>query len=168
MVKQKAKISKKLAHELEAKYIFCDVSNRNAVFRVVSNLLKEIPKIDVLVNAAGIVRPKPFLKLKEEDWFQEFKTNVLGTVYFCQAVIPYMLKQKCGRIVNIASIRGYPSMANNRTLPYSISKAAVINLTSALAKEFAPHIAINAVAPGFTKTDMAKTWNFKTRLQVKN
>lgn len=159
---------KNLATELDAKYIICDAANKKAVFQAINNLKKNYNKIDVLVNAVGIVTAKSFLEIEENDWLEAFKTNVLGTVYFCQAIIPIMQKQGYGRIVNIASIRGHFPMASERTIPYSISKAAVINLTSALAKLYAPKIAINTVSPGFTKTDMAKTWNKRVRIQARS
>ena len=86
-----------------------------------------------------------------------FKVNVLGTVHFCQAVIPQMQKNKYGRIVNVASLRGFGAASGKPA--YSASKAAIINLTASMAKEFSPDIIINAVAPGFTETPIAKNWD---------
>jgi 3-oxoacyl-[acyl-carrier protein] reductase len=146
---------RELAGTLKTKYITCDVADAAAV----TAALVDAGRVDVLVNAAGIVRPKPFLDMTDTDWMSEFNTNVLGTIHFCQAVIPGMKERQYGRIVNIASIRGHASMASGRGSSYSISKAAIVNLTSSLAKEYAPHIAVNAVSPGFTETDMARTWN---------
>lgn len=157
-----------LAKELDCSYIFCDVSDKVAVISAVQKLTKEMGRIDVLVNAAGIVTPKPLLESEDSDWMNEFQTNVLGTVHFCQAVIPVMQGKKYGRIVNVASVRGHSEMASNRGMSYSTSKAAIINMTSALAKEYAPAIAVNAVSPGFTETDMAKTWNDKVWEQARS
>jgi NAD(P)-dependent dehydrogenase (short-subunit alcohol dehydrogenase family) len=104
--------------------------------------------------------------MENEDWKEEFETNVLGTVNFCQAVIPIMQRQGNGSIANVSSIRGINQLVSNRGMSYSISKVSVTGLTSALAKEFAPVIRVNAVAPGFTNTDMAKTWNDSVRKQA--
>lgn len=154
---------KKLAKELDSSYIHCNVADKKAVEEAVS----ELKEVDALVNCAGIVRPKPFLETTEEDWLNEYRTNVLGTVNFIQAIVPIMKKNSGGRIVNVASIRGHSSMASNRGSSYSTTKAAIRNLTASLAKEFAPKIAVNAVSPGFTATDMSKSWNEAVWNQVK-
>jgi 3-oxoacyl-[acyl-carrier protein] reductase len=99
------------------------------------------------------------LESTDEDWLEAFKVNVLGVVHVCQAIIPYMVKAKFGRIVNISSVRGHSTGAGIFNTPYSTSKAAIRNLSISLAKEFAPFIAVNSVSPGFTNTDFAKTWN---------
>ncbi len=157
---------KSLAKELSAEYIVCDISDKKAVDNAVGKLL-ETTNIDVLVNCAGIVLPKPFLESDDENWLEQYKVNTLGTVHMVQAVLPNMQKNKYGRIVNTASIRGISTMATARGMGYSLSKAAIVNLTSALAKEVAPNITVNAVAPGFTLTDMSKTWNETVWNQVK-
>lgn len=150
----------KLSKELEgAPTIACDVSDKEAVEQGIKAVLKKVGKIDVLVNSAGMVHPQPFLESDDENWLNVFKINVLGTVHFCQAVIPQMQKHEYGRIVNIASIRGHAVTASNRGMEYSATKAAIVSLTSSLAKEFAPHITVNAVSPGFVQTDISKTWN---------
>ena len=155
--KQESDGLQKLARNLKAEYIVCDVIDGKAVMRAVNKIVKRFKKIDALINCAGITNTNFFLETTDEDWLEVFKVNVLGTVHFCQAVITYMLRQKYGRIVNIASIRGYGSTSGRAA--YSVSKAAIINLTATLAKEFAPHIFVNAVSPGFTETDMSKTWS---------
>lgn len=146
---------KSLARELSCEYIFCDVSNKESVESEVVRILQKIGKIDILVNSAGIAPSQEFLESTDEHWMEVFKVNVLGTTHFCQAVIPQMQKNKYGRIVNIASIRGYPITSGNAA--YSASKAAIVNITASLAKKFAPDVAVNAVAPGFTDTPMSKT-----------
>lgn len=147
--------------------IFCDVADKEAVNSEVKKLIDKFKTIDVLVNSAGVVRPKPFLEYEGEDIIDEFSINLLGPVYFCQAVIPAMKENEYGRIVNISSIRGIPSLTSERGLSYSMSKAAVISLTSGLSKELAPYITVNSVAPGFTETEMAKTWNDKVWKQAR-
>lgn len=146
---------KNLAKELNCKYIFCDVSDKMAVDSEIKRILEEVGRIDILVNSAGIARVEEFLESTDEFWLDIFKVNVLGTTHFCQAVIPQMRENKYGRIVNISSIKGYPAMAGNGA--YSVSKASIVSITSSLAKEFAPDIAINAVAPGYTDTPMSLT-----------
>lgn len=157
----------KLAEELNAEYIACDTGDKKAVITTVNDIIKKTGRIDGLINSAGIVRPKPFLETGDEDWIEEYRTNLLGVVHFCQAVIPQMKKQKYGRIANVSSIRGIPPLASNRGISYSASKAAVINLTSSLAKEYAPYITVNSVAPGFINTDITQFWNDKVWQQAK-
>lgn len=158
---------KKFAEELEADYIVCDAGNKDAVQQAVKEAIAKAGKIDVLVNSAGIATSESFLEASDEHWLEIYRINVLGVVNFCQAVIPYMQQKKYGRIVNIASIRGHEVAASNRVSAYSASKAAVANLTASLAKEFAPHIAVNAVSPGFTQTDITENWSEATWGQVK-
>ncbi|MEK7465464.1 MAG: SDR family NAD(P)-dependent oxidoreductase [Patescibacteria group bacterium] len=157
---------KALAKELKAKFIVADVADKIAVLRAVQSLKEE--KIDALINCAGITEPKPFMETEDADWLKTFQVDLLGVVHCCQAVIPLMQKHRYGRIVNIASIRAHASMATARGMAYSVAKAGVVNLTAALAKEFAPDIAVNAVSPGFTETDMAKTWNVNVLKQIKS
>lgn len=156
---------KKLAKELNCEYIFCDVADKTSVESEVNRILKKVKKIDILVNSAGIANREKFLESTDESWLEIFKVNVLGTTHFCQAVIPQMQKNKYGRIVNIASIRAFTSTAGRSA--YSASKAAVMNLTSVLAKEFAPNILVNAVAPGFTETPLSKIWDKEVWKQLK-
>lgn len=150
---------KKFAEELNCEYIVCDVADKNAVEGEIKRILKKVKKIDALINCAGYVISKSFTDTSDDEWLDIMKVNLLGTVHFCQAVVPGMLKQKYGRIVNIASIRGENSLSNNRSVAYSTSKAAVSNFTSALTKEVAPNILANAVSPGFTLTPMSKEWS---------
>ena len=156
---------KNLAKELECEYIFCDVADLPAVQSEVNRILEKVKKIDALVNCAGISIRQKFLESTDDSWLEIFKVNVLGTKHFCQVVIPGMQENKYGRIVNIASIRAFSSTSGRPA--YSASKAAVMNLTAVLAKEFAPEIVVNAVAPGFTETAMAKTWDEVVWNQVK-
>lgn len=157
---------KKFADSLGSSYIHCDVTDEKKVDLAVKEMVSKEKKIDILVNCAGITNTKFFLETTTEEWLEMFKVNVLGTANFCKAIIPLMQKAGSGRIVNIASIRGY-GITSGRTA-YSVSKAAIINLTSTLAKEFAPTIVVNAVSPGFTNTDMAKTWSEPVRKQAKS
>ncbi len=158
----------KIEKGLGAMKIICDVGQKQEVKKQIKRVVEIFGRIDGLVNSAGIVKPKPFLETEDEDWLEEYRVNVLGTIHFCQAVLPYMRQQKSGRIVNISSIRGIPSLATARGISYSTSKAAIVSLTASLAKEFAPDIAVNAVAPGFTETGMTNTWNDAVWKQAKS
>lgn len=158
---------KKLSKELGgAPTIACDVSDQNAVEKNVKAVLENIGKVDVLINSAGIVIPQSLLESDDAKWLEQFSVNVLGVVHFCKAVIPYMQANKYGRIVNVASKRGYHDDASARGIAYSATKAAVMNMTAAMAKNFAPDIAVNAVAPGFTETDISETWNDEVWKQI--
>ncbi|MSR70967.1 SDR family oxidoreductase [Candidatus Kaiserbacteria bacterium] len=153
---------KKLAAELGAPYVCFDVADAAAVQREIAAL----SPIDVLINNAGISISKPFLELTNQDWASVLNTNVLGTVNVSKAVIPRMLEQKSGSIVHISSIKGFPHTAGRAA--FAASKAALITLTASMAKEFAPHIRVNCVAPGFTETETTKKeWTERTYAQIK-
>src|SRR3989344_7338657 len=156
---------KTLAKELDCEYIVCDVADKSAVESAVADILKKVKRIDVLVNSAGIAPRAKFLESTDELWLDIFKVNVLGTTHFCQAVIPDMQKNKYGRIVNIASVRAYGNTSGKPA--YSASKAAIVNLTAVLAKEFAPDISVNSVSPGYTETPIASNWDEEVWRQVK-
>jgi len=149
-----------IAKELNAEKIVCDIADKEAVSLEINKLLEKKIQIHCLANVAGVAIPKPFMETTDEDWLTTYKINVLGTVHVCQAVIPGMQSQKYGRIVNIGSIRAYPQGTFASRLAYSCSKAAVLNLTVALAKEFATDgISVNSISPGGVNTEIAKTWD---------
>ena len=154
-----------VAEELGAKKIICDISDREAVFGEVKKLLNKGIKIDCLANVAAAVRARgPFLETNAEDWLSDYKVNVLGIVYMCQALIPHMQANKYGKIVNVASVRAYPQGTLVTRLPYSSSKAAVLNITAALAKEYAKDgITVVSISPGGVNTDLAKIWDEATK-----
>ena len=151
-----------LADELGARYIFCDVADEAAVRKEV----EKIGGVDVLVNNAGISISKPFLELTTDDWVQVLSTNVLGVVNASKAVLPGMQERKSGRIINISSIKGLPHAAGRAA--FAASKAAIIAMTASMAKEFAPHVLVNCVAPGFTETETTKAaWSERIYEQIK-
>ena len=153
---------KEMASALGTKYIFCDVTDESAVKKEVGKL----GDIDILVNNAGISISKPFMELTEKDWRDVLNTNIMGSVNFAKAAIPKMLKKKFGKIVNISSIKGFPQTAGRAA--FASSKAAILTLTASLAKEFAPHILVNCVAPGFTETETTKqAWTERIYAQIK-
>lgn len=151
---------KALAEELDAPFFVADVGDKLELNQAIQAAHEKFGRLDALANCAGIVKPKPFLEMGPNDWQDEYQVNVLGSVFACQAAIPLMQKQENGgRIVNISSIRGLSPTMSARGMCYSMSKAAICTLTETLAKEFSPKIGVNAVAPGFTATDMAETWS---------
>lgn len=134
--------------------------DQQGIKEIVVNIINKFGKIDALVNAIGILRSKPFLEIDSQTALHEYEINTLSTLYTIQAVVPHMTNQiNGGTIVNIASQRGYPSLASSRSISYSMSKAAIISLTSALAKLYSPKIKINAIAPGYTLTNMSNDWS---------
>jgi len=132
-----------------------DVTDREAVRKVVDQALETWEKIDILVNNAGITRDSLVMRMKVEDWHAVLKTNLDGTFYCIQAVLPGMVRQRYGRIVSIASVvaqAGNVGQAN-----YISSKAGIIGLTKGVAAEVARrNITVNAVAPGFIATPMTE------------
>jgi 3-oxoacyl-[acyl-carrier protein] reductase len=132
-----------------------DVSDGDQVENLVKTITEKWGKIDVLVNNAGITRDTLLLRMKPEDWQAVINLNLTGVFLCIKAVSKMMLKQRSGRIINIASVAG--QMGNPGQANYSAAKAGVIGLTKTLAKEFASRgVLVNAVAPGFIATDMTK------------
>jgi len=130
-----------------------DVSNRDSVRQGVDAVLNQMGRLDVLVNNAGITRDALSMRMKPEDWDKVLQINLTGAFYMSQAVIPPMMKERWGRIINIASVVG--EMGNPGQANYVSSKAGLIGLTKCLAHELASrNITVNAVAPGYIETDM--------------
>jgi 3-oxoacyl-[acyl-carrier protein] reductase len=130
-----------------------DVGDEEQVKTTVKGVIAQFGKIDILVNNAGITRDQLVMRMKRTDWDAVLQTN-LTSAYLCiQAVIPSMLKQRWGRIINITSIFGQMGQAGQAN--YSASKAGLIGLTMAIAREVGSrNITCNAVAPGFIETPM--------------
>ncbi len=130
----------------------CDVTSQASVQAARDTTTKAFGRIDILVNNAGITGPNgPVWELKLADWQRVFAVNVDGPFNCCAAIVPGMIAQKYGRIVNIASVAG--KEGNPNASAYSASKAAVIGLTKSLGKELAGYdISVNAIAPAAAKT----------------
>ena len=130
-----------------------NVADLSQVKVMVREVFKAYGRIDVLVNNAGITRDGLLMRMKEEDWDAVITTNLKGVFNCTKAAIKYMMKQRSGSIVNISSIVGV--MGNAGQANYCAAKAGVIGFTKATAKEVAARgIRVNAIAPGFIKTDM--------------
>lgn len=146
----------KIAAELEADRdaVFeADVSNRTQVLEMVSMVKERFGKIDILINNAGITKDNMLLKMSAEDFQKVMDVNVNGVFHCTQAVIPHMLENGKGKVINTSSVAGI--YGNVGQTNYAASKAAVVGMTKSWAKEFGrANINVNAVAPGFVETNM--------------
>ena len=144
----------------------CDVADAAQCEAMVKAVTEAYGSIDVLVNNAGITRDGLLLRMKDEDFSRVIDTNLKGTFYMMRQVSRYMLKQKSGRIINMASVVGISGNAGQ--VNYAASKAGVIGATKSAAKELASRgITVNAVAPGFIETEMTAALSEKTQEALK-
>lgn len=140
---------------IKALIIKADVSKEEEVKKMIDVAIKEFGTIDVLVNNAGIALDKPFVDKTYDDFRHVLDVNLISVFLTSKYLAPHMLKNKFGRIINIASTNGIDTLYPE-SMDYDASKAGVISLTHNLAKELAPVINVNAVAPGWVNTDMNK------------
>ena len=151
-----------LKKELEAEGIIidivkADVSKREEIKNLVQYALENYGKIDILINNAGISEYKLFTDETDEDWNKVINTNLYSVFATSQEVIPNMIKNKNGCIINISSVWGM--VGASMEVLYSVSKAGIDGLTKSLAKELGPsNIRVNAIAPGIVDTDMCKNF----------
>lgn len=134
-----------------------DVGDQESVNALIDRVVGSWGRIDILVNNAGIESSRPFLEIDLPEYERVMRINTTGAWLCCQAVIPVMLRQKSGSIVNISSVAGQRGGGLLGTAAYATSKGAVIALTKALAREFASSgIRVNCVAPALTMTDLVQ------------
>jgi len=155
-VKNSEKIKKEFI-DLDKKVFFIkiDVSDSKDVKHMVEDTLNKFGKIDILVNNAGITKRGPALTMDEGDWDKVIDVNLKGVFLCSQTVGKEMKRQEKGKIINVASILGQIGISN--TLPYCASKGGVIQITKALAVEWAKYnINVNAIAPAFFDTPLTK------------
>lgn len=147
----------------EALAIQGDISKPEDVSRLFAESQSFLEKIDIVVANAGTVIPKNFLDQTVEDWRKTIDINMVGQMLIAQHASRIMLSQRSGKIIFTSSMRGLFEYGRPGVMDYCMSKAAVISLTKNLAKELAPDICVNSVAPGFTDTDLATRWDDQTR-----
>lgn len=132
-----------------------NVADNDSVQNLMKTALEEFGSIDILVNNAGITRDNLLMRMKEDEWDDVINTNLKGVFLCTKAVTRQMMKQRAGRIINIASVVGV--MGNAGQANYTAAKAGVIGLTKTTARELAArNILVNAVAPGFIETEMTE------------
>ncbi len=146
-----------------------DVADKKATHEAITNLLNDVGTIDVLVNNAGVARNflKDISDVDDDKAIDEYRTNVLGTLHVTQAVLPKMLEQQRGSVINIASIKGQYNLATTSTLTFATTKAGIISLTKALAKTYGDKgVRFNTVSPGYVETDQVNDWNEETFTRI--
>jgi len=130
-----------------------NVTEPTTIETAFKDIVDRFGTIDVLVNNAGITKDNLLLRMKDEEWHSVLSVNLKGTYFCTQRVCKYMLKQRFGSIINIASVIGL--MGNAGQANYAASKGGIIAFTKSCAKEFAPrNLRVNAIAPGFIETEM--------------
>lgn len=148
-------LQNKLQQEYSVNTLLCkaDVSDRYQVDSMISECEKKFGGVDILVNNAGISQIKLFTDVTPDEWHNMMNTNLFGAFNVTQAVLPYMIRNHSGVVVNISSMWGQTGASCE--VSYSTAKAGLIGFTKALAKELAPsNITVNCVAPGVIRTQM--------------
>lgn len=152
-----------LKKEIEANNVKClfvkaDISKFEETEKMAKEVIENFGKVDVLVNNAGVTKDGLIMRMKEDAFKQVIDINLVGTFNVTRNIVPYMVKQRSGRIINIASVVGLVGNAGQSN--YSASKAGIIGFTKSLAKELSSrNILVNAVAPGFIETKMTDVLN---------
>lgn len=156
-IKQAKELEQLLKKEFGTKTLLvkANIKNEQEIINMVNESINHFQKIDVLINNAGICKDTTFEDKTKENFMEILETNLVGTFLVSKYVSQHMLKEKSGKIINIASTNAtysyYPE-----SLDYDASKAGIISLTHNLALHLSPYITVNAISPGWTKTDMNK------------
>lgn len=160
-------LQKELKQEgIDVDIVKADVSKREEVKKLIDYTVNKYGKIDILINNAGISEYKLFIDETDEDWNKVINNNLYSAFVTTQEVIPNMIKNKNGCIINISSVWGI--VGASMEVLYSVSKAGIDGLTKALAKELGPsNIRVNSIAPGIIDTDMCKDFSEEEITQIK-
>lgn len=162
--------SQKVADEVKAKgrrawAVAVDVADPAGVNAAVEQILKEPGRVDILVNNAGVTRDNLLMRMSEEEWDTVLNTNLRGAFILTKAFSRSFLKQRSGRVINLASVVGL--MGNAGQANYAASKAGLIGFTKSVAREFASRgITVNAIAPGFVETDMTAVLKAEIKIEL--
>jgi 3-oxoacyl-[acyl-carrier protein] reductase len=141
-----------------AQQLQLDVGDAAGVQRAVDGIIDECGKIDILVNCAGILKTKPLIESSIADWDEVCKINLSGVYYCSKAVMPSMIAQQYGKIINIASVSAAKGGGQFGNVLYGTTKAGVVALTQGFARELGPHgINVNAISPGVVETHMTSS-----------
>jgi 3-oxoacyl-[acyl-carrier protein] reductase len=142
-----------------------DVADGAAVGTAVDRIVEETGRVDILVNNAGVTRDALLMRMTDEDWERVLRTNLTGAFLVTRAMVRIFLKQRAGRIINVASVVGL--MGNAGQCNYAASKAGLIGFPKSVARELASRgITVNALAPGFIETDMTRVLNDVVRQET--
>lgn len=161
------KLKKDINSRNEILFVRANVGDFNSCEELVKKAIEKFGKIDVLVNNAGITRDNLIMRMKEEDFDKVINTNLKGTFNVTKNVVPYMMKKRFGKIVNISSVVGVSGNAGQCN--YAASKAGIIGFTKSIAKELASrNILANCVAPGFIDTDMTEVLSDSVKENINN
>ncbi len=151
---------------IKIEIVKADISKREDVKKLIKFATKKMKNIDVLINNAGIAKLQMFQDVTEEDWDEIMNTNLKSIYYTIQEVMPNMINQKSGCIINISSMWGIVGASCEAV--YAASKAGMDAITKSLAKEFGPsHIRVNSIAPGVINTEMNSVLDEKIKEELK-
>ena len=144
-----------------------DVTDLEAIYAMVNNIIEELGEIHILVNNAGITQDNLFMRMKPEQWSKVIDVNLNGVFNVTKAVIRSMVKQRYGKIINISSVVGFSG--NPGQVNYSSTKSALVGFTKSLAREVGTRgVTVNAVAPGFIDTAMTQALNENQQESILN
>lgn len=153
--KIKEEIGENNLYKDKISFLQIDISDFHQVTEMINKTIETHGKIDILINTVGILRESSILETSKDEWDKTLHINLDSVFNLCKGVIPYMVKQKKGKIVNFTSIAG--QRGSSLSVHYGSSKAGIIGFTMSLAKEVARYgINVNAIAPGIIKSDMSK------------
>ncbi len=151
----------------EAKGFVSNVTQAEDAQQLIDKTIEAFGKVDILVNNAGITRDNLLMRMKEDEWDAVIAVNLKGTYNCIRAIAKPFIKQRSGKIINLASVVG--QIGNAGQVNYSASKAGVIGLTKSVAKELAArNVLVNAIAPGFIQTDMTAKLTEKAKEELTN